>query len=347
MHSRVARLTIRSTECSGACRRLGLNFIMAQTSPYHTCPVKSHVRRQNRRPFGVRSYVAMTTQYTAFLRKAFSRYLSKLNAGGIEPQLDYLLYDFDEKVAEYQWRMFGGTMVTDEFREITNIINHWHGLLLRWHAWNKAIAGYKEDEAWTLRREFLESLAHHCLLSPSAARDTLTFVATNSIHQLRLALGNGYKDRLIGDAEPGKKPRHLTRTGKEQRLKSLLSPWSEGGALVAAIEAIDDRAYRVATSDYRNRSSHAIGPRLALGHTQSVTRSVVPATHLKQQPDGTYKDEAILGKMSVRYGVGGTPPLDMEQARKNNLAQYFRARGAFETYRNLLFSQMSKLPKST
>lgn len=288
----------------------------------------------------------MTTQYTAFLRKAFSRHLSKLNAGGIEPKLDYLLYDFDEKIAEYQWRMFGGTMVTDEFREITNIINHWHGLLLRWHAWNKVIAGYNEDEAWELRREFLEPLAHHCLLSPSAARDTLTFVATNSLHQLRLALGGGYKDRLIGDATPGKKPKHLTRAAKEERLKSLVSPWGEGEALVAAIEAIDDKAYRAATSDYRNRSSHAIGPRLALGHTQTVTRSVVPATQLKQQPDGTYKDEPIPGKMSVCYGVGGTPPLDMELARKDNLVQYFRARCGYGTYRSLLFTQMEKLSKS-
>jgi hypothetical protein len=289
----------------------------------------------------------MTTQYTAFLRRAFSRHLSKLNAGGIEPKLDYLPYDFDEKIAKHKWHLFGGMMVINELREITNIINHWHGLLLRWHAWNKVIAGYNEDEAWELRREFLEPLAHHCLLSPSAARDALTFVATNSLHQLRLAFGDGYMDQLEGDPATGKKPRHLTRAGKELRLKKLVSPWSEGGPLVAAIESLDDKAYREATSDYRNRSSHAIGPRLALGHTQTVTRSVVPATQLKQQPDGTYKDEPLPGKMSVCYGVGGTPPLDMEQARKDNLVQYLRARGGYETYRRLLFAQMAQLPKST
>ncbi|MBC3806136.1 hypothetical protein H8K52_02105 [Undibacterium seohonense] len=288
----------------------------------------------------------MKTKYAAFLRTAFSRHLSKLDAGDIEPKLDYLPYDFDGKIAERKWHVFGAMMVVDELREITNIINHWHGLLLRWHAWNKVIADYNEEDAWELRREFLEPLAHHCLLSPSAARDTLTFVATNSIHQLRLALGGGYKDHMDGDSAPGKKPKYLTRARKEERLKNLVSPWIEGGALLLAIEAIDDNTYREATSDYRNRSSHAIGPRLALGHTQAVTRSVVPATKLKKQPDGTYKDELIPGKMSICYGVGGTPPLDMEQARKDNLVQYHRARHGYVIYRNLLFAEINKLPKA-
>lgn len=289
----------------------------------------------------------MTTQHTTFLRKAFSRHLSKLNAGGIEPTPDYLPYDFDDRIARYKWRMFGGMMVTDELRQMTNIINYWHFLLLRWHAWNMVIANYNDDEAWTLRSEFLIPLTHHCLLSPSSTRDTLTFVATNSLHQLRLALGGGYEDRLVGDPQSGKKQNHLKRADKEQRLMNVISSWREGKVLIDAIRSIDDKAYREATSDYRNRSSHAIGPRLALGDTQLVTRSVVPATQLKQQTDGTYKHELIPGKMSVEYGVGGVAPLDMEQARKNNLAQYFRARSGYEAYRSLLFTQMAKLSEVT
>jgi len=38
-------LTIRSTGSSGACRRLGLHFILPQTPSYPTAPVNSHVRR--------------------------------------------------------------------------------------------------------------------------------------------------------------------------------------------------------------------------------------------------------------------------------------------------------------
>ena len=37
-------LTIRSTGSSGACRRVGLHFILPQTSSHPTAPVNSHVR---------------------------------------------------------------------------------------------------------------------------------------------------------------------------------------------------------------------------------------------------------------------------------------------------------------
>ena len=205
--------------------------------------------------------------------------------------------------------------------------------------------GYDEEEAWELRREFLEPLVKHCLQSPSAARDSLVFVATNSVHQLRIALGGGYKDYLDGDPiAHGKKPKHLTRAQKELRLKALVSPWNEGADLIAVLQSVDDEPYRMATSDYRNRSSHAIGPRLALGFTQAVTRSVVPATKLMEQADGTFKDEPVPGKMAVSYGFGGTPPLDLEQVRRENLTQYLRARTGYTRYRSLLFLGMGKLP---
>lgn len=290
----------------------------------------------------------MSKQYTAFLRKAFSRYLAKLNAGGIEPKLSYLPYDFERELDIHSFCMVGDMIVRDELQEITNILNHWHGHLLRWHAWNKVLPGYDQDEAWDLRREFLEALSHHCLLSPSAARDTLTFVATNSIHQLRLACEAGYKDHLDGDpTKPGKKTPHLTRAKKEERLENIVLPWSEGANLISAIRSVDDKAYRDLTWDYRNRSSHAIGPRLALGHTQAVTRLVRQATELKDQGNATFKDELVPGKMSVSYAIGGTPPLDMEESRKLNLAQYVRARTAYSIYRGLLFKLASGLRKSS
>jgi hypothetical protein len=290
----------------------------------------------------------VSKQYTAFLRKAFSRYLSRLNAGGIEPKLTYLPYDFEDELKKYALGMVGDMMIKDELREITNIVNHWHGQLLRWHAWNKVLPGYDQDDAWNLRREFLEALSHHCLLSPAAARDTLTFVATNSIHQLRLALEAGYKDHLDGDpTKPGKKPAHLTRAKKEKRLEELLMQWTEGAHLVSAIRSIDDKAYRDSTWDYRNRSSHAIGPRLALGHTQAVTRLVQQATEFKDQGNGTFKDGPVPDKMSVSYAIGGTPPLDMEESRVLNLAQYHKARAAYLIYRDLLLNLARVLPKSS
>lgn len=290
----------------------------------------------------------MSKQYTAFLHKAFNHYLARLNAGDLEPKLSYLPYDFEKELDKYSLGMISDMMVRDELREITNILNHWHGRLLRWNAWNKVLSGYDQNEAWDLRREFLEGLSHLCLLSPAAVRDTLTFVATNSIHQLRLASEASYRDRLDGDPTmPGKKASYLTRAKKEKRLEKIVQPWSEGADLLLAIRSVDDKAYRDSTRDYRNRSSHAIGPRLALGHTQAVTRLVRQATELKDQGNGMFKDEPVPGKMAVSYAIGGTPPLDMEDSRKLNLAQYLRARSAYSIYRDLLLKLASALSKSS
>jgi hypothetical protein len=286
----------------------------------------------------------MLTKYAELLRSAFDSYLVQVDRGVLEPALDYLPYDFDE-IELRRWSLLGAEMVSDELRELTNILNHWHGSLVRWQAWNTVIRDYGQDDAWNLRREFLEGLAHHCLLNPSSARDTFTFVATNSMHQVRLASGTGYGDFLEGDPiAHGKKPRNLTRAQKERRLQGILAPWPEGESFMAALQSIDDTQYRKVTSDYRNRSSHAIAPRLGLGLTRAVVRSVIPATRMKKQSDGRFRPIPIPGKMSVSYGFGGTPPLDLEDARTANLDQYSRARTCYERYRHVLGIGMARLP---
>lgn len=260
----------------------------------------------------------MDEQYSDLLRTAFNAYLLRLSSGGLEPSDSYLPYDLED-IDRRQWQLLGNEMVKDELNELTNILNHWHGSLQRWHAWNCVIATYGTDDAWELRREFLEALAHHCLLQPSATRDTFTFVATNSMHQARLASSKSYRDFLEGDLKsPNDKPKHLTRRLKEKRLADLISHWSESTAFMLSLRQIDDGPYRHETSDYRNRASHSIAPRLGIG----ITRAVV----------------------SVSYGFGGTPPLDMEAARTVNLEQYQRARMCYLSYRNVLAAALASMP---
>jgi len=235
-------------------------------------------------------------------------------------------------------------MVKDELRELTNNLNHWHGSLRRWQAWNTIIQPYDPDDAWELRREFLEALAHHCLLTPSSIRDTLTFVATNSIHQVRLMASKEYRDYLEGDPKnPSEKPKHLTRRQKEKRLADLISIWPDAPEFMASLRKIDDEAYRNLTSDYRNRNTHSIGPRLGIGITSTVVRSVQQATMMSKQPGGKYMPTPIPGKMSVSYGFGGTEPLDMEKARAANLNQYRRARECYTKYRGLLSASLASM----
>jgi len=277
------------------------------------------------------------------LRTAFDTYLARLSSDSLEPSGNYLPYEFDH-IDEFEWRPLGKEMVKDELNEITNILNYWQRSLQRWQAWNTVIEAYNPDEAWELRWEFLETRVHHCLLQPSAIRDTFTFIATNSMHQVRLASEDGYHDYLDGDLKlPGDKPKYPTRHRKEQRLDELISAWPEAAAFMAALRRVDDAPYRQETSDYRNRCSHSIGPRLGIGITRAVVRSVQQATQITQQSDGTFKRVPIPATTSVSYGFGGTAPLDMEKARISNLEQYQRARECYEHYRNVLAAGMTAM----
>jgi len=286
----------------------------------------------------------MSLDQNNILRTAFDAYLLQVNGSELEPAVNYLPYDFDE-IDSRQWQFLGNEMVKDELREITNNLNYWHGALRRWQAWNTVIKPYGTDEAWELRREFLEALAHHCLLTPSSIRDTLTFVVTNSMHQVRLMAGNGYRDYLEGDPKkPSEKPKLLTRRHKEKRLADLISIWTEAPEFMASLRMIDDQAYRNITSDYRNRNTHSIGPRLGIGITRAVVRSVEQATMMSEKPDGTSVPTLIPGKMSVCYGFGGIEPLDLEKARAANLDQYRLARECYIRYRGLLVVGLASMP---
>lgn len=277
----------------------------------------------------------MDSEVANLFRSAVDDYLEELG-NALEPASSYFPYDFDF-IHDHEWYIFGGAMVEDELRELTNILNRWCGDLRRWHAWNNAIRCYGENEAWKTRREFVEPLVHHCLLEPSAVRDRFTFVATNAFHQVRLSSEEGYKDRLEGDPkQPDEKPAFLSRRRKEKRLAKVIFVWPESKSFLESLAAINDSSYQAATYDYRNRVNHTIGPRLALGITQAVTRSVVQATQMKEQSDGTYRAEPIPGKLSVSYGLGGTDPIDLEEARQLNLKQYQLARACYNEYFKLL-----------
>lgn len=238
-------------------------------------------------------------------------------------------------------------MVEDELRELTNKLNGWHELLRRWDVWNSVVQRYSAENVWEIRREFVEALAHWCLIMPSSFRDTLTFVATNSMHQVRLAISNEYPDYLEGDRQtPDEKQKYLNRRQKEERLGKLISIWPDSSRLMKTIQNIDSRAYRDATSDYRNRNMHSIGPRLGIGMTRAVVRSVSQATALSRQLNGTYEIELVPEKMCVSYSFAGTAALDLREAFEHSLKQYCYSRDCYRMYRELLAGGLDAIPKN-
>lgn len=275
-------------------------------------------------------------EHAALLRGAFEEYLQCVNKTSLEPGGQLLSYDFD--FLKYRkWHGLAETMVGCDLRELTNLINGWGNSLCRWHAWSLVLKDRDEKTSWELRNEFLDSLAHECLLKPSSIRDIITSVATSAFHQVRLSIDQSYPDYLQGEPKTSnEKPKWLKQKQKEKRLSSIVSIWPDSSYFLEHLRKINTDGYISTTQDYRNLTSHSIGPRLGIGHTRTVRRTVNPAMALKPVEGGCYEKVIVPGKMSVSYGFGGTPPLDLETVRASNLEQYMKARSCYVEYRALL-----------
>lgn len=140
----------------------------------------------------------MDSQTKALLRSAFDAYLQQRETSDFDPADGYLPYGLED-IDGVAWGTMAELLIEDELREITNGLNSWHNDLIRWHAWNAVCKTYSEEDAWEVIREFVEPLAHACMLLPSSTRDQLVFVATNAMHQVRIGIGNGYPFELIED----------------------------------------------------------------------------------------------------------------------------------------------------
>jgi hypothetical protein len=287
----------------------------------------------------------MDPAYLNLLRSAFEQYLGALD-GPLVPDDHPLPYDFPY-ITEAKWRFLADAMIQDELREFTNRLHDWRDMLKRWQAWNIVVSVKEEMPAWDLRREFMEPLMHTCLMMPSALRDLATFVGTNALHQVRIHTEASYLDTLEGDpssAVPA--PRPLTRRQKETRLARLAAPLQGSDQFMSSLRHMDDETYRTRTKDYRNLNSHAIGPRIALGHTRMVTRQAVPATRMESQPNGTGRLVEVPGRYVASYSFGGLEPLDLEVARIANLEQYTASRQCFTFFTSLLKVHCAKLPRA-
>lgn len=275
-------------------------------------------------------------KHSELLREAFNEYLVHLHELPLNPSGKLLGYNFDF-IKGRKWHALGDAMVECDLRELTNIINGWNNSLCRWHAWSMVLDGREQMEAWELRREFIDSLAHECLLMPASIRDTITSVATAAFHQVRLSIDQSYRDYLEGEPKtPEEKPNSLNRKQKEKRLSRLVRVWPDSNRFLEALREINTMDYIVATRDYRNLTAHSIAPRLGIGHTRTVTRCVKQAQALKKVDNGSYVFKDIPSKLAVSYGYGGTPPLDLETVRAANLVQYEKARSCYFEYRALL-----------
>ena len=280
-------------------------------------------------------------------RAVVSSFLDRIAEGkGLEPAARTFPYDSVPGIETARWPLLSEEMVKDELRELTNLLNHWLGNLRRWHAWNEVLKSQNIDARWEAEWAWVEPLAFYCMFQPSASRDRFVMVATHALHKVRMAIDPTTVDSLLGDPTNPSEPRFFpSRRDKEKQLKDLAKPWSKGKTFIQAIGQLDGRGYRALTGDFRNRASHGIAPRFSVGFTSMVTRTRQQATRLERQPNGTYMDVPVPGKLVTSYGFGGTPPLSMPDAWMANLAQFEHARRTFYAYVALLVEAVAAMPR--
>lgn len=281
-------------------------------------------------------------------RAAVTAFLARVDDGkGLQPSAIPLPYDPVPGIATARWPLFvAEELIADELRELTNRLNHWRGNLRRWHAWNEVLASYETKDRWQAEWGWVEPIAFYCMFQPSASRERFVLLATNSLHQIRMALDPAIVDELLGDPAAPDKCSYFPRPrDKERQLKSFAKVWPAGRAFIQALGQLDDHGYRALTGDFRNRASHGIAPRFSVGITSTVSRTRAQATKMEQQPDGTFEPVPVPGKLSTSYGYGGRSPLSMEDTWQANLTQFERACRAFDTYVALLTEAVAAIPR--
>ncbi|MDB5909643.1 MAG: hypothetical protein JWP34_3757 [Massilia sp.] len=251
-------------------------------------------------------------------------------------------YALAKKVEEQDWGPFLSFHVEGDLRETINLLNTWRRHLHDWEIWMGVVDAFADNDAWTIRDHFIEPLVFYCMMLPSSTRDLLAGVATHAIHYANRQTSCSYPDKLAQDDSP----RPLNRRKKESQVSKIGTNWRGTRQFMCDLAALDSKAYRTFTRNFRNLASHAIAPKFEFGYTNMVTRSIVSATNLVRQGDGTYSAVDDPTKKCVAYGFGGTPPLDLREVLNANTGEYRLAAQAFNSYQTLLIELMEKLRAS-
>jgi hypothetical protein len=277
------------------------------------------------------------------LEAAYRSYWDHVEAIPV-PRFGLHTHDLCDQVASVRWYCDRKDLVSGGLQEVTNLLNDWRRRLFQWGVWVDVLDGYGDEDASEIRHHFVEQIAFYCMFQPSAARDRVARMATESIHQANLTVDRSYVDRLDAD-DPNFRGKYLRRN-IEGQLNRLGSRWTKASELLEALRRVDTEKYRQRTANWRNRASHSLAPRFEEGYVGMVERSIVPLTRSTEQADGTFRLEEVPGKSAVSYGWGGSPPMPLRETYLANLEQYEGMVQAHKAYEELILEFLRVLPKA-
>jgi hypothetical protein len=204
------------------------------------------------------------------------------------------------------WLIYA-TMVADYATDLANIINDLTHQIHRLRAWAKVVEPMTNEEKLEIAHEFVGMLGIVALGAPYAIKSRFALAAASLCHQANQAKGvREWKDEFptenlyLNDVDP------------------FGEGWKAYRPFKRKVEPIAGRRFKAETDDFRNAYNHGFSPRLLLGVTNAAKRIVHPKTK------------------RVSYGIGGTPPLDLNKAADLLSAERDHCYRAFEAFQRLV-----------
>ncbi|WP_422844006.1 hypothetical protein [Acidovorax sp. M2(2025)] len=208
--------------------------------------------------------------------------------------------------------------VIHDLQSLINCFNAWVTEMRKWQAWLPILDDYDTDERWDLRIEFVDPIAHRCMLEPSAMRDRFSSALYFLLHHANLSTETGYRDELEADRSEiaalknGKsKPRYLLRSRLNEEITKLSfrGGWRTADSVIEKLQLLDDETLRMETLNYRNAASHSIAPRFEMGVIPFVKRQYKPADSYAFRGDGASAEPVGQNGFVLSYAYGDHDPL--------------------------------------
>lgn len=226
-----------------------------------------------------------------------------------------------DKIAEYHWYEFPNNlplwmtymfMLEEHSIGISNAINDFMRYIDNLEAWQNVIKDKKDKAKMEIIVEFIAPIATLAINMPNVIHSRFVYSIVHLSHQCNLTKGKRWTIDYPIENEISFKT-----------AKKYCSQWEGYDNLKIALEKIADKDYRIDTNDFRNKYNHRYTLGIELGMTEFIKK---------------ISQEGIL-----RYSLGFTQPLKIEQLIPTLTKQHEYCLNALKEYQKLVNEQISAI----
>lgn len=257
----------------------------------------------------------LVTQYSDFIDE-----YHKIQAA--ETDLKHFPYGWHPHVLKNPlWKIYQ-EYLKQSSDSLANLGNEFLNMIWELEAWHEVYSKHHDN---VLKLElifhFIRKVSTLSLNLPSVMRDRLIYSSANICHQFNMKVGEAWGEENLPKYTHFIKLEHVQCP--ELRKQSI---W-----LKFKIGRVNSRAYKKATSNFRNFYQHRLPPNIAMGTVTLIDRKI------KQNPDKG------AGKKNVEmvYTMELVDHFDLKECAQLLRVEYQAAFLAFEAFQELIHAQLS------